>query len=152
MELENVNPHEWSKAIMADYDGYFTCYPECHPGWDAVLRGFFGTVRELIPEPGEFKLFQVKEKFGELRLYYAVDGVSDEVAKAVGEAYVKANRASQVTCEITGEPGSLIDRGGYLCVRCARLQKSGDVILKAEVEHDSDEKAEPVPAATTLKA
>lgn len=134
MNLEAIDAHLWSKSIMADYEGYFTAYPQCHPGWDRVLRGFFDIVRSQVPDATNFRLHQVKEKFGELRIYYALDGVTEEVSAAVRQAATDASALSLVTCELSGEPGALINRDGYIAVRCERLRKPGDIALPAEYE------------------
>lgn len=128
-------PRRWEDDIRAAYSGYFTKYPECHPGWDAILREFFDTVVRSVPDPQDFRLLQIKEKFGELRIYYALGNVTDEVRQAVDAAYDLASTKSDTTCEVTGEPGVLINRQGYYCVRCERLMKPGDVIVKPRSEN-----------------
>jgi hypothetical protein len=48
-----------------------------------------------------FEVLQVKEKFGELRVY--VNHKTEEISRAIGQAQLE----SVVTCEICGQPGQL---------------------------------------------
>lgn len=66
--------------------------------------------------PPEYKLFQVKEKFGGLRWYD--EGGNEQTHELVGEAMKEASR----TCEACGKPGALrMDRRWIrtLCEGCA---------------------------------
>ena len=120
----------WSDKITADFEGYFTTSPECGQGWDAILREFFEAVVRLVPVASDFSLFQVKEKFGELRIYYGLSNASDEVKNEVEKASEAAEAKSIVTCEVSGKPGSLISRKGWLCVRSPDLAEPGDKPLR----------------------
>lgn len=123
-------PLDWADDIRARYPGYFTRYPECYGGWNALLSEFFDTVVSLVPDPDDFGLLQVKEKFGDLRIYYSLGDVSDDVVKAINEAEELAVKKSGTTCEISGEPGALIDRSGFYCVRAEKHRKPGDLVVK----------------------
>ena len=120
---------EWRDVMKAEDAGYVTEYIGCSVGWDAPLREFFDVVRRLVPDSGQFHLLQVKEKFGGLRIYFRLDGVSAEVSAAISDAYDEAERKCWKTCELTGLPGKLIERQGYYCVRADGLIKDGDLIL-----------------------
>jgi hypothetical protein len=73
----------------------------------------------------DYSLLQVKEKFGGLRYYTALDGVDDATAKAFFDLIEEAEAKSFHVCERCGEPGVLSRKGGQrgwlktLCPHCA---------------------------------
>ncbi len=118
----------WGEEIRKAYPEYFTTYPECGKGWDKIIRDFFDVVVKQVPNAADFSLLQLKEKFGELRIYFSLsENVSDEARQAVHEAYDVASRASLNTCEVTGEPGQLVVRQHVWMVRSDALIQPGDV-------------------------
>jgi hypothetical protein len=69
-----------------------------------------------------YKLFQVKEKFGQLRWYYQFVGNLDEsllVADPVWDRVRQAMTESSQTCERCGKPGELRSNGNWLKTLCA---------------------------------
>jgi hypothetical protein len=130
MSTENPTDVSWYDRLRADYPGYVTRFPECNGGWDQLLRGFFDAVVASGVKPEQFDLRQIKEKWGELVIYYYFKGeIDDEVIDRIRAAYQVAEEASRVTCEISGNPGVLIDRGGWYLVRSAEYVQPGDRIL-----------------------
>ena len=89
----------------------------CGNGWYPILWELFTAIeRELGPEPGDFLVVQVKEKFGRLRVY--VEPSCPAVEELIRAAKEKARR----TCERCGQPGVLReDRSWWrtLCEGCA---------------------------------
>jgi hypothetical protein len=142
MDTENQNEVSWYDRLRADYPGYVTRFPECNEGWDQLLRDFFDVVVASGIKPEQFDLRQIKEKWGELVIYYYFnDDVDEGPIDRIRTAYHAAEEASRVTCEITGKPGVLIERGGWYLVRSPEYIQPGDNIngvipetLKAAVD------------------
>lgn len=67
----------------------------------------------------EFKVTQVKEKFGTLRFY--TNGAPKESYDRIREA----EKLSSETCEECGEPGKILN-DGWVSVRCNKCRKKKD--------------------------
>lgn len=81
-------------------------------GWLPLLSDLHDELSGLDPE---YRLHQVKEKFGGLRVYYDIKaGVVAEARSAVERA---EGRAWQ-TCERCGRPGSIREITGWRRVAC----------------------------------
>jgi hypothetical protein len=63
-------------------------------------------------------VMQIKEKFGELRFYYDVDGEWNEDWDAFQQAVDDATLESLRTCELCGKPGRQMSKGGWLKTVC----------------------------------
>ena len=100
-------------------------------GWNEILANAFKQIAEVFDKVGadfsEFSVLQIKEKFGELRIYTgALDAaVADQVYKIIDEAETESCRA----CEWCGEPGKV--RGGgwikTLCGGCNKQKNGGEL-------------------------
>lgn len=129
MSTENPTEVSWYDRLRVDYPGYVTRFPECYEGWDQLLRGFFDVVMASGVKPEQFDLRQIKEKYGELVIYYYFTAdVGEEAIARIRAAYDVAQEKSQVTCEMTGKPGVMIERGGWYMVRSPEYVKPGDNI------------------------
>lgn len=94
---------------------------ESPSGWDGILSKMldsweasckkFNAPEEII------YIEQIKEKFGELRVYFALLHESDDLYKELNEALDKAEAASRETCQVCGKPGEVID-GPWITVLC----------------------------------
>lgn len=124
----------WYKKLEKDYPGLATYYPECNDGWEALLREFFDVVKANVTDPDQFSLSQIKEKWGGLVIYYHLgDDLSDEAIEAIQQANDTIEKKSWKTCELTGKPGALIRRRGWMCVRAPELWEPGDELLDKSV-------------------
>lgn len=75
-------------------------YPE---GWRDIVHRLYASIEAVSPG---HKILQIKEKFGGLRYYVAVDNYAD-----VDALIRDAEAESFMTCEDCGQPGTLrIDR------------------------------------------
>lgn len=74
---------------------------ECDDGWLPILEDLFGEIDKAVKKdgPGDFKVSQVKEKFGGLCVY--VRGGNGKIHSLIREAERKAVAA----CEVCGQPG-----------------------------------------------
>ncbi len=92
---------------------------ECNAGWSDLLDDFFAVVDRVLPADATFRLQQVKEKFGGLRIYYHIDAVvPPEVHKEIAEADLRAEARSEHICETCGKRGRMSNRGGYYTTVC----------------------------------
>lgn len=130
MTDEQAKQLEWYQQMQRDYPAFFTVYPECNGGWESLLREIFDVIQAKVKNPDNFTLLQVKEKFGELRFYYQLQNVENDVAEAVSAAVEAAERKSLETCELTGKPGTLVSRDGWLRVLSDEHIREGDEVFK----------------------
>jgi len=88
---------------------------EVGSGWKPIAEEAVAKLKALGAE-----IFQVKEKFGGLRIY--LNGYTYEMDKIIEEAAKVCSK----TCEVCGEPGEM-DRDRYwiqvLCEKCKEGKK-----------------------------
>lgn len=95
-----------TESLMA-----FGC--ECSDGWFNILNQVCACIDQHAknghwPYPDSYRFFQIKEKFGGLRIY---DNGHDEYIAGV---LALAEALSYVTCEICGNPGrTCCSKSGY---------------------------------------
>jgi hypothetical protein len=92
---------------------------ECDQGWYPLIEELFDKMQSLVDNNSDYsdmEIVQVKEKYGELRVYImpdydALDDLIDEYTKK-----------SIHICEVCGKPGTLQDIGGHwyktICQEC----------------------------------
>ena len=101
----------------------------CGPGWYPILARLEGRLQAIDPD---YRVHQIKEKFGTLRFYWASRNLdAGEVAVADAEA------ESERTCERCGNPGRLRKRNGWfrtVCDDCAQSGGYEDLPLEDEEE------------------
>lgn len=80
-------------------------------GWDEIL---LETDRRLAAVDPDYRVHQVKEKFGRLRYYCSLDGHPDGY-RVIADAELEAARR----CERCGEPGEIDRQTAYIRTLCA---------------------------------
>lgn len=91
-----------------------------NPEWGdrGALRGWWPLLQELHDEmvlvDPDYRIDQIKEKFGTLRAYLSYETDDPVLGEAADEAVSRAERRSGVTCERCGGPGALRDDGWLL--------------------------------------
>ena len=110
------------------------------PGWVALVRELLRDIDAMIGDEQDFRILQLKEKFGTLRFYYQLDGRKtinadlflpegtkriqipphdvDELFVKLRERVARAEADSAHICERCGAPG-VLERTGWWKVRCA---------------------------------
>jgi len=73
-------------------------------GWHHILRDLHGRLAQIEPD---YRVFQIKEKFGGLRVYTYTEHLSDDDRKKVYAWIGIAEEEAWKTCEACGEYGSL---------------------------------------------
>ncbi|MDR6663987.1 hypothetical protein [Rhizobium sp. 1399] len=91
---------------------------EHRSGWVDIIDAFLAVVDHVLPPSGSYKIRQVKEKMGTLRLYDDIEGVPDEVVATIAAARELAEARSYHVCEWCGQPGVLRNREGYYTTTC----------------------------------
>lgn len=94
----------------------------CGPGWYPILARLEERLREI---DADYQVYQIKEKFGDLRFYWSGRN-SDAGRAAVADAQAEAAR----TCEVCGNPDDLKVRRGWfrtVCDECAQARGYEDL-------------------------
>ncbi len=96
---------------------------ECGDGWFTLLKELAEKLEQL-PESKEFKVTQVKEKFGTLRFYMRAKDArkSDALPQTMLDLIAHAESQSAITCEACGDPGKLSRKGGWWKTRCSKTE------------------------------
>ena len=91
------------------WDGYI----RCDLGWTQILLDLNEKMSRIDPD---YRLHQVKEKFGTLRFYY--EPSNEDYRSRLDILVNEAEALSAVTCEQTGQPGRLMRRGHVYKTLC----------------------------------
>jgi|LakMenEpi03Aug12_release.lakeMendotaPanAssembly.Ray.scaffolds.fasta_scaffold411887_1 hypothetical protein len=73
-------------------------YIECDKGWYRLLDDLNNKLAYIDPD---YKIYQVKEKFGTLRLYYNTS-TNDFLRSMMDDFVISAEKQSAILCEICG--------------------------------------------------
>lgn len=85
------------------------------PGWYDLIIKCNNRLSILDPE---YKILQIKEKFGGLRYYYQTSTPYISSLEAMKRYVSQAEEFSLKICELCGEPGTLINHNSVLKTRC----------------------------------
>jgi len=111
----------WILEIRARFPQLFLGLPaymfECGEGWKGIVTDLCERL-ETLARP-QLKIAQIKEKFGDLRVY--VEGGDEAVHALIREAEAR----SSTICEWCGAPGTKFGNGWILtlCPACQEKQK-----------------------------
>lgn len=103
-------------------EGWYPYLP-CR-GWNKILIEMHD---KLVAADPDIKYIQIKEKWGELRVYVRPMVPCEEALEAIRQAVIK----SRETCERCGEPGQLRTQRSWqitLCDECDTAE-TGDATL-----------------------
>lgn len=106
LHLRESYPHLFSDPELREI--------QCHEGWSDLLNGLLHTLQnhqDSNPQMSRIRICQVKEKWGELRVYF-----SGGDAFCMG-AIALATQLSLATCEVCGRAGTMIGER-WVKVRC----------------------------------
>lgn len=92
-------------------------------GWHSLVDEAY----DLL-EPYEIEVTQVKEKFGQLRIYTGI--MSKEVSDILDPRIWEIESRSMSVCESCGQPSELQSRGGWLKSICNTCKDMNDVLSK----------------------
>ena len=93
---------------------------EVGKGWIPVLEDGFKKINDIVEKESidDFRVTQVKEKFGTLRVY--TNWSTDPIDKIVQEM----EKTCETVCEECGEPGKFYT-DGWMRVRCETCEEKG---------------------------
>lgn len=95
------------------------------PGWNHILAQLNAKLSMLDPD---YKILQIKEKFGTLRFYYETNITLFSIKEAMDRYIRYAEVQSSKTCEQCGSEGSLINRKmGWMKTRCKDCAITGSL-------------------------
>lgn len=112
-------PCDWEGDIPEDYDYSYSWLDQMPAGWRTAFGEQMCTdIMKIIEEDAvdDFQILQIKEKFGELRLYYAP--FSQKIEDII-QKYVEMSRKTCIRC---GAPAIWESQGwiDYYCDKCAK--------------------------------
>lgn len=115
------NPEDWRAPIRANrvpLDGWLDC--SVRDGWKDIVLSTDEMLSHLDPE---YKVLQIKEKFGTLRYYFTTEktGVVNDIMNAV---VLAAEVRSERTCEMCGKFGTLRDDRHWMQTLCDACHES----------------------------
>lgn len=98
-----------------------------HEGWHQLIDDAFEAVEKVLStSSGEyFRIVQVKEKFGALRIYFREAGTPPEAIAQLSEIMRDAEARSQRICEVCGAPARFGLKRGTYSVRCEGCAPDG---------------------------
>jgi len=90
----------------------------CGPGWYPLIYETLDKIQAIVDRDGlDIEVTEVKEKFGELRIY--ISSYTDEIFEITQDAEEWSCRI----CEICGQPGECVEVGGWWMTRCKKCLK-----------------------------
>lgn len=85
-------------------------------GWHPIVERLERVLNTVAPD---YKVEQIKEKFGGLRYYVSFpEGTPDDAAWAANAAIAAAERDCGRTCEVCGQPGRTEPVGSWIRTLC----------------------------------
>ena len=105
---------------------------ECGDGWYGLLEDGMGKIQyycnrcTTAGEPVQLVADQIKEKFGTLSFRYHVEGGTQVAHEVLSKVVGDMERMSEGVCEVSGAPGVLCSKDGWLATRSREeARKSG---------------------------
>lgn len=98
-------------------------------GWLKIIEKFCFEVDKTLSaaEKESFVFGQIKEKFGDLRIYYQCgQQMDDEKRQHIRALYEAASEEASRTCQRCGAPGKMNNRSGWMATLCERHKKHPD--------------------------
>jgi hypothetical protein len=102
-----VTTHDLSDIKRRASSAFFAV--ECPPGWHELVCNLNIELAKIDPD---YKVVQVKEKYGGLR-YYFDTSVGGRNRQLMDIAVARAETQSFTICEQTGGPGVLMRKSGW---------------------------------------
>jgi hypothetical protein len=110
--------------LKIKYPFYKDIYSECGNGWYELIDKLFSYIAISIKnyQIRNFSIAQIKEKFGGLRVYPNLY-FDIKIASTINGLINNAEKESLFICELCGKEGKLINKNGWLMVRCEECKK-----------------------------
>ena len=129
MNDANINNDPGLRALVERFPRLFrgaqpAVWSHVPAGWAGILDTLFSGIDALLDDEQAkcFRVEQIKEKFGTLRLYVSFDRI-DPAGVNLNPAALRslvdaAVAASEVTCYVCGAPGEMRKLDAWVTVRC----------------------------------
>lgn len=101
-------------------DPTFGRHIDCDEGWHDLICKMHNEIIDVDPD---YSIYQIKEKFGVLRVYFKATGPVQE--KKIWSIVQRYERASSLTCELTGKPGRLMRKSGQFKTLHSSFEEQG---------------------------
>jgi hypothetical protein len=129
-QAEQQEQKEWAAKIAFDFPEFKLNDISCGVGWDIPVRALLTTLRGRLGDPADLRIESIDQDHGELRMRYELRKGAEDWDGTVENAYDDAQELSWGVCELTGEPGIMVERGGVgRIVRALRLLRLGDKVV-----------------------
>ena len=99
---------EYLAPILDRFDPTFPQAIDCGKGWWPILADIDTQLAKIDPD---YRIYQIKEKFGGLRYYFAPS--FPDRAPQMNALVTEFEHKCAQTCEATGKEGVLMIRNGY---------------------------------------
>jgi hypothetical protein len=111
---------DYMQPVLDRFDEGWPKEVHCDEGWHLIIVATDEAMARI--DPG-YRVHQIKEKFGGLRYYFRA---SDEsLLNRLNEIVRGAEFLCSLTCEVTGQKGQLMRRGGNTKTLCHEFIKEG---------------------------
>lgn len=122
--------HEHEKMLLEFYPALFRDYKkkpaetpfaaygfEIESGWFELVEKLCESIMKLDPGP-DFKVDQIKEKFGGLCFYFSGWPTSHEKCKQINALIIEAESQSKKVCELCGTTEGVELKGSWIKAFC----------------------------------
>jgi hypothetical protein len=129
-QIERQKQKEWAAQIAVDFPEFKLKDISCGLGWDIPVRALLTMLRGRLDDQNDLNIEWIGQDHGELRMRYELRKGAEDWDGTVENAYDDAQELSWAICELTGEPGAMVARGGEgRIVRALRLLRVGDRVV-----------------------
>lgn len=118
----------WRQALRERYPSWLR-YEDLpwgfrvHDGWQGLIEAALHEVSEIVGGPEgapDLRIIEVKEKFGQLRIYVNYGDMPEAQREAVHAILREAEERSADVCEVCGAPGKLVRSGAWWHTACPK--------------------------------
>ena len=126
--------NRFTGQVLDDYDYSYNEWQALELGWQVNFGWKFlhelNILVQSLERPDNFRIFQIKEKFGELRFYCSSD-------KAIDQLINDYTALSRIICIRCGKPATVARTSwiSFYCNDCAKKLDLKDIKPIAEFEH-----------------
>lgn len=106
--------------ILERFSGDFSAVVDCDSGWWQLVFDCDAEMSRIDPN---YTIFQIKEKFGQLRYYFQT--TDPEVLGSMNSVVRHYETLSVHVCEKTGKPGQLMKKDGVYKTLCDAFMAEG---------------------------
>jgi hypothetical protein len=117
LEKKLVKRFKFLQRDKDDMTPYYLFGIECENGWENLLYRLFEGIEKILEQDSDFRIMQIKEKFGSLRVY--TNFSNDLIDTLIN----KAELESEKICEDCGKKGKLVKLNGWLRTQCQKCFK-----------------------------